>query len=264
MIGIGLVGMVHLPALPGTAAHRGESVDELAALAVADARVLAQSGFSALLLQNSLDRPTRTVVDKVCVAQMAVIAGSVGRACDLPLGINLHKNDGPGAMAVAAAVGASFIRVKVHTGAVISAEGVVTGCAVETLAVRRRLGCRVQIWADVHELTSRPLAGDDFGAAAVDAADFGAADALIITRPTVEESCDRIAHLRDVVSGIPLLVGGGTDRSNIATALVGSDGVIVGRSMKAEGSIDGPIDPRRATEIVEAAHGRPAAETAAR
>lgn len=250
---LGLIGMIHLPALPGTALHARQSMDELTELALGDAQVLADAGFDALLLQNSLDRPTREVVDAACVAQMTAIAVRVRAACPLPLGINIHKNDGPSAVAVAAAAGASFVRVKVHTGAVLSAEGVVTGCAHETLALRRRLEASLDVWADVHELTSRPLAGDDFAVAAIDAADFGAADVLIISRPTVAAACQRIAELREVLPTTPFVIGGGVDVDTAREALRGSDGVIVGRALKADSQVGGRPGREKAGRFVQAA-----------
>lgn len=244
--------MLHLPGLPGTPGHSGHSVDELAERAAVDALILAEAGFDRVLLQNSLDRPTRERVDVATVAQLAVIGAAVRQRCPIPLGINLHKNDGPAAIAVAHAVGAAFVRVKVYTGAVLSAEGLVEGCAAETLAIRRRLGAEIDIWADVHELTSRPLEGDDLESAAVDAAEFGAADALILTRPTVVETLEVIEQLRRRLPSTPLLVGGGVDAATVVDAIAYSDGVIVGRALKGDGAIGSRVDRRAAEDIVAA------------
>lgn len=249
----GLVGMIHLPGLPGTPQHEGESLDDLIELALSDAACLTEAGFDALLLQNSLDRPTVAKVDAAAVAQMSVIAAAVSGSCSLPLGVNVHKNDGPAAIAIAHAAKATFVRVKVHTGTVISAEGLVTGCAHDTLALRRRLGADIEVWADVHELTSRPLAGDDLESAAVDAATFGAADALIITRPTVEESLAQIRRLRERVPGVALVVGGGVDATTVAQSIGAGDAVIIGRALKGDGSIDGRVDLDMARSMVQAA-----------
>ena len=219
------------------------------------AQALAVAGFDALLLQNSLDRPTRATVDAACIAQMAVIARRVGEGSDIPLGINIHKNDGPGALAIAHAVGAAFIRVKVYTGAVLGAEGVVAGCAHETLSLRRRLDADVEVWADVHEQTSRPLAADDVISAAVDAAVFGAADALIVTQRSVPQTLEVIGRLRESLPTTRLLVGGGLDASSVAGALAVSDGAIVGRALKADDSVGGRIDVDVARTVILAARG---------
>ena len=43
----------------------------------------------------------------------------------LPLGVNVLKNDGRSALAVAAATGARFMRVNVHVGAALADQGII-------------------------------------------------------------------------------------------------------------------------------------------
>ena len=53
-----LIGMVHLLPLPGAPGYRG-SIDEIAACAASDARILADAGFDAVLVENYGDAPFR-------------------------------------------------------------------------------------------------------------------------------------------------------------------------------------------------------------
>jgi uncharacterized protein len=250
-----LVGMVHLPALPGRPNHDGRPLGEIAEAAVREAATLEEGGFDAVLLQNSLDRPTRERVDAATVAQLTRIARDIRDATRITLGINVHKNDGPAAIAIAAAAETSFVRVKVHTGAVLSAEGIVTGCAEETLTLRSRLGLdhTIEIWADIDDPTSRQLPGDTLERAAVDALDFGAADAVIVTQPTVEDSCRAIERLRDRFPSAAFIIGGKTTHDNIRTALQTADGVIVGSALKTQPGIAGDVDPSIVERFVQAA-----------
>jgi predicted TIM-barrel enzyme len=79
-------------------------------------------------------------VDPWTVAAMTAIAGAVRAAApELELGINVLRNDALAALAVAAAVGARFIRVNVHTGAMVTDQGLIEGRARETVLLRRRL-----------------------------------------------------------------------------------------------------------------------------
>jgi len=48
---------------------------------------------------------------------LAIVAKEVIRAVDLPVGINVLRNDWKGALAIAAATGARFIRLNVLTDA---------------------------------------------------------------------------------------------------------------------------------------------------
>jgi membrane complex biogenesis BtpA family protein len=251
-----LIGMVHLPAMPGTPASRGRTIDKVIDGAVQDARTLYEAGFDGLLVQNSLDRPTRERVDAATIAQLTAVSVAVKSAVPLPIGVNIVKNDGPGALAVAAAVGAEFIRVKILAGAVLSAEGVVQACGWETLALRDRLGVDVPIWADVYEPTSRPLLADDLVAAAVDAVDFGLADGLIITQPTAAGSLDLIRSLHTRLPGTRMVIGGRVDATNVAAALAEVDSVIIGSALKRPAGIRGPVVYEAAREITDAARSR--------
>jgi membrane complex biogenesis BtpA family protein len=245
--------MVHLPALPGSPAGSSARFADIVDGAVRDATLLHQAGFDAVLVQNSLDRPTRERVDAATIAQLTAVSAAVRSAVPLPLGVNIVKNDGPGAVAVAAAVGAEFVRVKILTGGVLSAEGVVQGCAWETMALRDRLGADVLVWADVYEPTSRALLRDDLVAAAVDAVDFGLADGLIITHPTAEASVEAIRRLRSRAPDTRMVLGGRVDASNVAAALSEADSVIIGSALKRPAGIRGPVVFEAARQIVEAA-----------
>jgi membrane complex biogenesis BtpA family protein len=248
-----LVGMIHLPALPGAASWEGTPLTAVGDAACADAEVLATAGFDAVLVQNSLDRPTRERVDALAIAQLTAIVARVRATVDRPVGVNIVKNDGPGAVAVAAATGAAFVRVKVLTGAVLSAEGVLTGCAEETHRTRDRSGARPQIWADVYEPTSRPLRSEDFDVAVMDALDFGLADAVIVTGTDTAGTLDLARRVRNRQPEAPVVIGGRIDAATVAEALALVDGVIVGSALKVVPGIRGRVDAGAAKAIVAAA-----------
>jgi uncharacterized protein len=254
-----LVGMVHLPPLPGASSWDGTPLDAVADAARADAETLASAGFDGVLVQNSLDRPTRDRIDALAVAQLTAVVTRVRAAVDIPLGVNVVKNDGPAAVAVAAAAGAAFVRVKVLTGAVLSAEGIVAGCAEETHRTRDRSGARPQIWADVYEPTSRPLVPDDFDAAVVDALDFGLADAVIVTAADARETLERARQVRGRHPRARVVIGGRIDAGTVPEALAAADAVIIGSALKAVPGIQGRVDPGAARSIVAAAAVAPGA-----
>ena len=51
-----IIGMIHVQALPGSPNARS-SVDDIVAQAAAEARVLADAGFDAIIVENMHDRP---------------------------------------------------------------------------------------------------------------------------------------------------------------------------------------------------------------
>src|SRR5690606_13240725 len=113
-----------------------------------------------LMLENFGDTPfyPRRVAAHT-VAAMTAIAVEVRRQVDLPLGINVLRNDGLSALGIAAASGADFIRVNVLSGARVTDQGIVQGIAHDLLRERRWLGAEsVKILADVNVKHSAPLA----------------------------------------------------------------------------------------------------------
>lgn len=52
-----LVGMIHLPPLPGSTNYMGQPFDQIVEQAVHDARALHAAGFRAGIIQNTHDLP---------------------------------------------------------------------------------------------------------------------------------------------------------------------------------------------------------------
>ena len=72
-----LIGMVHLPALPGSAAA-SMSIDDISKRAVAEAKQLAGAGFHALIVENFGDAPfAATDAPKETIAAMSIVVRDV-------------------------------------------------------------------------------------------------------------------------------------------------------------------------------------------
>ena len=232
-----LVGMVHLPPLPGSPTWNGTPLKEITDRAVADARALQQAGFDALLLQNTGDGPPGKDGSAATIAQMTAVGCGIRDASGLPLGVNVLKNGVDSVFAIAAAVGAEFVRIKVYVGAVLGSEGVVEGAAQAALRARKQLGLEdVAILADVIERTSYQLVPVPVEELGDWAARHGHADGLIVTGHTVDETLGLLQRLRVSQPLAPLLVGGGATAGNVGSLLAYADGIIVGGSLKESGS----------------------------
>src|SRR2546430_14170914 len=148
-----VIGMLHLPPLPGSPAY--DLAGGMAALREAvlrDADALAAGGIHALMLENFGDVPFYPGrVPAHTVAAMTALAADVRqRFPELPLGINVLRNDGQSALAIAAAVGAHFIRVNVLCGARVADQGLLQGIAHDLLRDRALLRAQhVKIFADI-------------------------------------------------------------------------------------------------------------------
>lgn len=255
-----LIGVVHLLPLPGApsgveAPQEPGVASRVLERALQDADILVTAGFSALIIENLGDAPfSPGSVEPHVVAHMTAVAAAVGARLptSVGLGINVLRNDALSALAVASAVGAAFVRVNVHVGAMVCDQGILQGQARETLLYRRRLGLECAIAADVLVKHAVPLGESDPGRVAHDTFHRGLADALIVTGSATgaEASPDRIRRVRDAVPEAPLWLGSGLTPANAATFRSLCDGAIVGTWLHRDGCLDAPLDLERARAVV--------------
>jgi membrane complex biogenesis BtpA family protein len=218
----------------------------VAAAALADAAALTESGLTAVMVENFRDAPFfRGRVPAQTVAAMAVIVAAVrSRHPELAVGVNVLRNDPQSALAIAAATGASYVRVNVHSGVAVTDQGLIQGQAHHTLRLRRDLGLAgataresgVGIFADVHVKHARPLAPRSLVATANDLRRRGLADAVIVSGEATGAPADprELVALREALPDCPLLIGSGTDPANVAD-YAAADGFIVGTAIQKPG-----------------------------
>jgi uncharacterized protein len=249
-----LLGVIHLRPLPGSPRWQGD-FGAVVAAATADARAYERGGADALFIENFGDVPfTKGPVPPETVAAMAVAGRGVRDAVKLPLGFNVLRNDAHGGLALCAACGGAFIRVNVHSGAMVTDQGVIEGQAFATLRLRRQLCPEVQIFADVHVKHALPLAPLPIEISARDTLERGLADALIISGTGTGVAADLrdVERARTACPQARILIGSGITAENVAAYLRFADGVIVGSSLKRSGRVDQPVDEKRVAALVKA------------
>lgn len=252
----GLVGVIHLPALPGSP-RSSMSARECAASAGRCARALAAAKFDAIIVENFGDAPFFAArVPPVTVAAMTAAALEVRAAAPtMALGINVLRNDAEAAMAIAAVVDANFVRINVHTGARLTDQGLVQGAAAETLRLRRALGAdRVGIWADVDVKHSAPLGPPRPIAQEVsDLTVRGMADVVLVTGEGTSKGVDlaKLAAVR-ASTDAPVLVASGATIDTLEALAASADGVIVGSALRPGGVPGSPVDPTLAAQFAAA------------
>jgi len=247
-----LVGVVHLLALPGAPGFAG-SMDRVIQRALADATAYLKCGIEALIVENYGDAPyLADALPPETIAAMAVVVREVRSLGAVPLGVNALRSDGLGALAIAQASGAQFIRVNVLAGAVLTDQGVIQGCAARLLRLRRAIQADVAIWADLRVKHASPLAARDPLDEAHDLRHRALADALIVTGSRTGAEVDRafLRACREALPEAPWVVGSGVAAANLASLWELADGFIVGTSLKCEGRTDAPVDPERVRHLV--------------
>lgn len=248
-----IFGMVHMLPLPGSPLFGG-SIDAVIDAASADAIALEKGGVDAIVFENFGDRPFfATKVDAVCVAAMTRVITEVVREVERPFGINVLRNDPAAALAIATATGAALIRVNVHTGAMLTDQGIIEGAAAATLRLRRTLAPDILIFADHLVKHATPLVAADPVHEAKDLRLRGLADAIIVTGAETGAAPDleKVLPLRDALPDTPLLVGSGLGDFN-AAQFAFADGAIVGTAFKRGGDVAAPVERERVERIVGA------------
>src|SRR6478752_6167314 len=133
------IGVIHLKPLPGSPRWQGD-LGAVIASALADAHAYERGGAQAVCIENFGDLPfTKGPVGPETIAVMAAAGCAVRKAIKLPLGFNVLRNDPLAALALCAACEGSFIRVNVHTGAMITDQGIIESNAFETLRYRQQI-----------------------------------------------------------------------------------------------------------------------------
>jgi len=258
-----VVGMVHLPPLPGAPRYDAEEGRErLHEVARRDAERLAAGGVDAVMVENFGDAPFYPDdVPKHVVAELATLARTVREAAGLPTGVNVLRNDGAAAVAAAAAAGGDFVRVNVHVGARVADQGILEGRAHETTRLRERVDAAgVRILADVDVKHSAPLADEGYEAESLaESTERGLADAVVVSgtrtgRETALADVERAVERRDELgTGVPVFVGSGVTAGSVGEFLSVADGVVVGTALKEGGETAAPVSVGRVEELVAAA-----------
>jgi len=252
-----LIGMVHVPALPGSPTAR-QSMRQITAHVAAEAKLLAKAGFDALLIENMHDAPYTIHHHPAVVAGMTAAAVAVRDAApDLPLGVQVLAAGNREALAVAHAAGGTFIRCENFVFAHVADEGLMpTAEAGELLRYRRSIGAdAVAVFADLKKKhASHAITADVSLAEACHAAEFFRADAVIVTGAHTGDPASEsdLTQARGACA-LPILVGSGVTTQNIAAMFRHADALIVGSSLKRGGHWTGPLDPKRCAATVKAA-----------
>ncbi|MFT4648452.1 MAG: membrane complex biogenesis BtpA family protein [Glaciecola sp.] len=249
-----VIGVVHLPALPGAPGYCG-SMSRVIEFAKADARALAEGGVDGIIVENFGDKPFfgETVPPETIASMAVALREIIGEAGDCPVGANVLRNDAAAALALCAATGAGFLRVNVHVGAAVTDQGLIQGAAAETLRRRQVLCPDAALLADVHVKHATPLGSESLEQAAIDTWKRGMVDGLVVSGLGTGQAPDaeRVQRIRAVLPEASLLLGSGTDSNNAKSLLAQANGAIVASSLKIDGVLEAPVDREKVKRFVE-------------
>ena len=252
-----LVGMIHLPPLPGSPRFEG-SMERIVGRATSEALLLSEGGLDGIIVENYGDTPFfPQEVPPETVAGMALAVQAIVSATTLPVGVNVLRNDASAALAVAATAGARFIRVNVHSGTMFTDQGPLVGQSHVTLRKRAFLDPSLTILADVMVKHGTPPPGLTLTSASKDTWARGLADGLIVTGSETGYPVETnvLTELREALpDDAKIWVGSGADPESVSDLLSAADGIIVGSALQRGGIAGGGCDPDRIQTFVAAAN----------
>jgi membrane complex biogenesis BtpA family protein len=229
-----------LPLLPFPGSRRPEAcpVAQVRDHALANARLAVENGVRVLCLQDSGDTPVAPRVEPHTIAGVTAVGAALKREFpDLVLGISLMSHGAREPIAIAQAIDAQFVRLRVFVGAMVRPEGILVGCAHEAIQYRAHIGAEgVSLLADVYDRTGEPLGKQSLGEAARQAAVKGHADGLILGGRSFEESKLMLAEVRAAELHVPTLMGGEAAAADLWQLKSLCEGVLVNSAFEREGS----------------------------
>jgi len=248
-----LIGVVHLPPLPGS--HQGlAGIDRLVDYALREAEKLERAGFDAVILENYSDNPFRNErVNDVTLTAMSVIVREVAKSLNLRVGVSLLRNAGLQALAIAYSSGAHFIRVNAYCETRVAPEGILYPIASQLETVRQQMDRHILVLADVDVKHSGPLGARSLEEVVHDCVSRGRMDAIIVSGHATSQapSPGYVAAIKKLAGLKPVLVGSGISIGNVRAYWNIADGFIVGTSIKIENDTQKPIDTAKAEKLAK-------------
>lgn len=246
------LGMIQPEPCPGSYRNTGMSFDEVIELSRKEVQMLQDNGFDGYIIQNRNDAPVKQHAEPQHIAYMSVLARLLkSEFPDMIQGILINW-DGVASLAVADAAGSDFVRIEhTFTGLEVGYAGLMQAQCVEVCEFRKKLGCKIPVYADVQEIHYEQLGGKKIPDAAWDAVQNAFADGLFVGGHSTEESIELIQAVRKRLGDeIPIFLSSGSTGDNIGEILKYYDGVSVGTWVK-NGNLKNPIDPNRAKVFMD-------------
>lgn len=246
-----VIACVHLQPLPGSPDYSGE-LESIYERAIQEAKIFESYGCRGIIVENFGDSPFyKDSVPPITTSAMSIAIHKISEATNIPIGVNVLRNDAKSAICIATACFADFVRINIHMHARLTDQGIIEGKAYDTLRLKKQLGSKALIFADINVKHSAPLAHIPVDQGISDLILRGKADAIIVTGSGTGASTD-MDELREVKShsSVPVLIGSGTNPNNIKDYQGLADGAIVGSYFKVDGLASNPVDADRVKKMM--------------
>lgn len=251
-----VIGMCHLPPLPGDPGYRSEDrVEDIVTYARAEVAALQEGGIDAVLISNEFSLPYLTRTEPITAITMARIIGELRADLSVPFGVNVLW-DGIASLDLAAATGAVFVR-EIFTGVYASDFGLWDTDVGAAARHRQRIQAGgVRMLYNVVPEGATYLADRDLARLTRSTVFNARPDGICVSGLTAgsETSIEQLRTVKDAAGDTPVFVNTGVTPATVAESLGIADGAIVGTYLKEDGRFENRVDVRRVTELMTRVH----------
>ena len=149
-----LIGMIHVPALPGTP-YNSLSPTEIVNKCITEANIYKKSNIDSIMIENMHDAPyLKRKVGPEITSLMSIISYEMRKVFpSQPLGVQVLAGANKEALSIAYNSGLDYIRAEGFVFSHIGDEGVFESDAGELLRYRKQIGAdKIKIFTDIKKL----------------------------------------------------------------------------------------------------------------
>lgn len=250
-----VIGVIHLPPLPGTPFHDRRTFGPGLETATASVAALVSGNAGGALIQTG-DRvyDLSGGTDPLRVALLTQFLTRVRESTppEFQLGIQVMRNEVEESLAIARAAGCSFVRATALVGATMSPSGLVAPNAAAIMRYRDRIAAwDIRLMADI---ASVHYSSDDDLVQLAKRAVTAGADAVVAGLPNITRTLEMLGDLRRGCPNIPVLLAGHATLENALDLFPWVDGALVSTALSRGGFYD-QFDEGLVRRMVDLAEG---------
>ena len=249
-----IIGMVHMPPLPGTAHYdKDKGMNYILDVAYEDMMSLQNNGIDSFMFGNEGDRPYILKASNETLSAMSFVIGQLKKEIKIPFGVN-YLWDPVATVSLATASDADFAR-EVFTGVYDSDMGLWEPKAAEALKLRSDLGNKkLKLLFNINAEFAAPLGDRSIFQKAKSAVFSSTADAICVSGPITGEDVD-LTNLNEAKKAlnesVPLFANTGVKLETLDSILKVADGCVVGTSLKYDGVTWNQVDGKRVLQFMD-------------
>ncbi|MDA9178993.1 BtpA/SgcQ family protein [Acidimicrobiia bacterium] len=247
-----IYGVIHLKGLPGSTSNV-LSIPEITTLAQNDINGLTEGGVDGIIIENFGDAPfVKDNLSKRSLVSFTTVASNLELNKNLDIGINVLRNDGISALAIAEAIDANFVRINVLNNIMYTDQGIIEGKSYDVSQFRNTLSKDIQVFADVFVKHATPPQGAKIENHTKELLERAGADVIIVSGDGTGEvtNIEDLNRIRNIVPKGKLAIGSGLNGKNIQDFSKIADIGIIGTDFKVDGVLNNPVDTDRVKDII--------------